>query len=134
MYFLTKLIVFILPCTCTIWSSTVIIFQILQDVFGSLKVVERNGNAGVTTANYWSCKYKSNIIGDVATDGALKDVKIAIFGKHWKCSAHSFAKVWLLTAYLSVNRFDIICLSETFVNSENSNWWWEFTDTWLQYC
>ena len=32
--------------------------------------------------------------------------------------AHSFAKVSLLTPYLSVNKFDIVCLSETFLNSE----------------
>ena len=32
--------------------------------------------------------------------------------------AHSFAKLSLLTAYLSVNKFDIVCLLETFLNSE----------------
>ena len=32
--------------------------------------------------------------------------------------ARSFAKVSLLTAYLSVNKFDIVCLSEIFLNSE----------------
>ena len=40
---------------------------------------------------------------------------------HWNLNsliAHSFTKVSLLTAYLSVNKFDIVCLSETFLNSE----------------
>ena len=40
---------------------------------------------------------------------------------HWNLNsliAHSFAKVSLLTAYLSVNKFDIVCLSETFLNSK----------------
>ena len=40
---------------------------------------------------------------------------------HWNLNsliAHSFAKVSLLTAYLSVNKFDIVCLSETFLNCE----------------
>ena len=32
--------------------------------------------------------------------------------------AHSFAKVSLLTGYLFVNNFDIVCLSEIFLNSE----------------
>ena len=32
--------------------------------------------------------------------------------------AHSFAKVPLSTAYLPVNKFDIVCLSETFLNLE----------------
>ena len=33
--------------------------------------------------------------------------------------AHSFAKISLLMAYLSVHKFDIVCLSETFVNPED---------------
>ena len=40
---------------------------------------------------------------------------------HWNLNsliAQSFAKVSLLTAYLSVNKFDIVCLSETFLNCE----------------
>ena len=40
---------------------------------------------------------------------------------HWNLNsliAHSFAKISLLTAFLSVNKFDIVCLSETFLNSE----------------
>ena len=32
--------------------------------------------------------------------------------------AHRFAKVSLLTVYLSVDKFDTACLSETFFNSE----------------
>ena len=38
---------------------------------------------------------------------------------HWNLNsliAQSFAKVSLLIAYLSVNKFDIVCLSETFLN------------------
>ena len=38
---------------------------------------------------------------------------------HWILNsliAHSFAKFSLLTAYLSVHKCDIICLSETFLN------------------
>ena len=40
---------------------------------------------------------------------------------HWNLSsliAHSFAKVSLSRAYVSVNKFDIVWLSETFLNSE----------------
>lgn len=40
---------------------------------------------------------------------------------HWNLNrqiAHSFAKVSLLMAYFSVNNFDIICLSEAFLNSK----------------
>ena len=40
---------------------------------------------------------------------------------HWNLNslvAHSFAKVSLLTAYLSVNKFDFVYLSETLLNCE----------------
>ena len=40
---------------------------------------------------------------------------------HWNLNsliAHSFARVSLLTGYLSVNKLDIVYLSETFLNSE----------------
>ena len=39
---------------------------------------------------------------------------------HWNLisiSAHNFAKVQLLKAYLAVHKFDILCLSETYLNS-----------------
>ena len=40
---------------------------------------------------------------------------------HWNLnsiSAHIFTKVSLLSAYISAHKFDIICLSETYLNSE----------------
>ena len=40
---------------------------------------------------------------------------------HWNLnsiSAHMFTKVSLLSAYISVHKFDIICFSETYLNSE----------------
>ena len=39
---------------------------------------------------------------------------------HWNLnsiSAHNFVKVQLLKAYLAVHKFDIVCLSETYLNS-----------------
>ena len=42
---------------------------------------------------------------------------ITIF--HWNLnniSAHNFAKVQLLQAYLAVHKFDIVCISETYLN------------------
>ena len=35
-------------------------------------------------------------------------------------SAHNYAKLSLLRAYLAFHKFDIICLSETYLNSSNS--------------
>ena len=43
---------------------------------------------------------------------------------HWNLnsiSAHSFIKLSLLCAYISINKIDIICLSETYVDSSISS-------------
>ena len=47
---------------------------------------------------------------------------------HWNLnsiSAHNFIKLSLLRAYISINKIDIICLSETYldsnISSENDN-------------
>ena len=43
---------------------------------------------------------------------------------HWNLnsvSAHDFVKVSLLEAYNAIHKFDIICLSETFLNSSLQN-------------
>ena len=42
---------------------------------------------------------------------------------HWNLnsiSAHNYVKLSLLRAYLAFHKFDIICLSETYLNSSNS--------------
>ena len=39
---------------------------------------------------------------------------------HWNLnsiSAHNFAKIFLLKAYVAIHKFDIICLSETYLDS-----------------
>ena len=44
---------------------------------------------------------------------------------HWNLnslSVHTFAKVSLLWAYISVHKFEIICLSETYLNSKISSY------------
>ena len=43
---------------------------------------------------------------------------------HWNLnsiSAHNYIKLSLLKAYFSTHRFDIICLSETYLNSGTSH-------------
>ena len=43
---------------------------------------------------------------------------------HWNLNsicAHNFAKLSLLRAYVSVHKFDIICLSETYLDSSMDN-------------
>ena len=62
------------------------------------------------------------ICGDIETNpGPQNDQNISVC--HWNLNgicANDFAKVSLLEAYIAVHDFDIICLSETFLNSEYS--------------
>ena len=42
---------------------------------------------------------------------------------HWNVnsvSAHNFSRVSLLRAYVSIHEFEVICISETFLNSETA--------------
>ena len=58
----------------------------------------------------------------------LRRIQVQISGKsfsiyHWKLnsiSLHNFTKIFLLTVYVLVHNFNIICLSETHLNSEIS--------------
>ena len=41
---------------------------------------------------------------------------------HWNVNsltAHNYLKVSLLRAYVAIRKFDIVCLSETYLNSSN---------------
>ena len=72
----------------------------------------------------WITRYRIGMSGDIEVNpgpkcNSCQSQSFSIC--HWNLNsliAHSFAKVSLLTVYLSVNKFDIVCLSETFLNSE----------------
>ena len=59
--------------------------------------------------------------GDIETNpGPRRNLSNHFTICHWNLnsiSAHNFAKVQLLKAYLAVHKFDIVCLSETYLNS-----------------
>ena len=59
--------------------------------------------------------------GDTETNpGSRRNLSNHFTICHWNLSsisAHNFAKVQLLKAYLAVHKFDIVCLSETCLNS-----------------
>ena len=59
--------------------------------------------------------------GDIETNpGPTLNLRNHFTICHWNLnsiSAHNFAKVQLLKAHLAVHKFDIVCLSETYLNS-----------------
>ena len=62
--------------------------------------------------------------GDVEINpGPKRTPKANLSICHWNLnsiSAHNYVKLSLLRAYLAFHKFDIICLSETYLNSSNS--------------
>ena len=59
--------------------------------------------------------------GDTETNpGQRRNLNNHFFICHWNLnsiSAHNFVKIHLLKAYLAIHEFDIVCLSETYLNS-----------------
>ena len=72
----------------------------------------------------WSIPFSILLSGDIETNPGPKPIAGQSFSIcHWNLnsiSAHNFTKISLLTAYVLVHNFDIICLSETYLNSEIS--------------
>ena len=73
-------------------------------------------------SNIWYCKCLLQLSGDIELNPGPKPNSCKSFTIcHWNLNSitfHNFIKVSLLTAYNSIHKFDIICLSETYLNSE----------------
>ena len=72
----------------------------------------------------WICLFFSLLVslsGEIEVNpGPNRKPNDALSNFHWKCdniSAHNFAKLHLLKAYVTVHKFDIICLSKTYHDS-----------------
>ena len=72
--------------------------------------------------NIWYCKFLLRLSGYIELNRGPKPNSCKSFSIcHWNLNSitsHNFIKVLLLTAYNSIHKFDIICLSETYLNSE----------------
>ena len=76
-------------------------------------------------ANYlcqlWLCEWHIKSSGDIELNPGPKSNSCEHFSVcHWNLNsilAHNFSKVSLLNAYTSLHSFDIICLSETYLDS-----------------
>ena len=72
--------------------------------------------------NIWYCKCLLRLSGDIELNPGPKPNSCKSFSIcHWNLNSitsHNFIKVSLLTAYNNIHKFDIICLSEMYLNSE----------------
>ena len=73
-------------------------------------------------SNIWYCKCLQQLSGDIDFNPGLKPNYWKSFSIcHWKLNSitsHDFIKVSHLMAYNSIHKFDIVCLSEMYLNSE----------------
>ena len=73
-------------------------------------------------SNIWYCKCILQLSSDIELNPSPKPKSCKSFSIcNWNLksiTSHNFIKVSLLTAYNSIHKFDIICLSETYLNSK----------------
>ena len=80
---------------------------------------------GIYICHIWICPILIILSGDIEWNPGPNPSsfdKLSIC--HWNLnsiSAHSFIKISLLCAYVSTHNFDILCLSETYLNSNISS-------------
>ena len=72
--------------------------------------------------NIWYCRCLLRLSGDIELNPGSKPISCKSFSIcYWNLNSitsHNFIKVSLLTAYNSIHKFDIICLSGTYLNSK----------------
>ena len=68
--------------------------------------------------------YLISLIGDVQFNPGPKDKSRNVFSIcHWNLNstaAHSYAKISLLEAYISAQKFDVVCISETYLDTSTA--------------
>ena len=72
-------------------------------------------------SNIWYCKCLLQLCGDIELNPGPKSNSCkSLLICHWNLksiTSHNLIKVSILTAYNSMHKFDIICLSEMYLNS-----------------
>ena len=77
----------------------------------------------------WLCIILISLSGDVQLNPGPRDKSRSAFSTcHWNLhsvTAHNYAKISLLEAYITAQKFDVVCISETYLYSstayDNSN-------------
>ena len=101
--------------------------RILKISTHSLAEVSKVYNFDVSNIyiHIWICSILINLSGDIEKNSRPKPISCDKFSIcHWNLnsiSAHNFIKISLLRAYVSTQYFDILCLSETYLDSSISS-------------
>ena len=120
---------------CFFFCNSGFLFVLILTVFLIIKHNTCNGTKNskalsffVIITKIWIATWLYSVLlllgGDVELDPGSKQSSINAFSIcHWNLnslSAHNCAKIFLLKAYIAIRRFDIICISETYLDSSTS--------------
>ena len=75
-------------------------------------------------SQWWLYNVLISLSGDFQLNPEHKDKSSSAFSIfHWNLNsitAHNYAEVLLLEAYIAVHKFDIVCMSQTYLDSSNA--------------
>ena len=113
-----KIIPFLIYCIFfrLIHSISFSTFHYISSTFGSITNHPEEGNVHILYLLYM--KILLNCSGDIEINPVPKISFLTLF--HWRLDGippHGFTKISLLQRYITDCNFDVICLSETFLNS-----------------
>ena len=120
---------------CFLFRNSGFLFVLFLTVFLVIKINARNGTKNsmalsffVTVTKIWIATWLCSVLlllgGDDELNPGPKQSSINAFSIcHWNLnslSTHNYAKIFLLKAYIAIHGFDIICISETYLDSNTS--------------
>ena len=95
-----------------------------RTIFGYLHILLHINLIFLYANHFWFFKTALKLSGDVEENPGPKPSSSQSFSIcHWNMnsiSAHNYIKLSLLRAYVSTHEFDVICISETYLNSDTS--------------
>ena len=120
---------------CFFYHNSGFLFVLFLTVFLVIKHNTCNGTKNskalsffVIVTKIWITTWLHSVLlllgGEVELNPGPKQSSINTFSIcHWNLnsvSAHNYAKIFLLKAYIAIHGFDIICISETYLDSSTS--------------
>ena len=125
---------FFLHCTCFFCNSVLLFLFLAVFLILKLNSCKRSNNSCVspflvviikTCLTTWFYSLLLLLSGDVELNPRPNcNYSNAFSNRHWNLnniSAHNYAKVFLLKAYFAIHKFDIICISETYLDSSTAS-------------
>ena len=110
---------------CLMSSSSILLRAKFQISYTYLNTILYSSITLIYVNPFWLYNIFMKLCGDVEENPRPKPSSkqiLSIF--HWNLnsiSADNYIKLSLLRAYLSTHRFDVICLSETYIDSDTSH-------------